>query len=81
MGFKISQLLRSTDIYGQAITVNYDGSDVYRTKLGGLATIATYVLMLVNLYGLVTDFFNNSRQNESQSTQYFDSFYAEEFNL
>ena len=61
MGFKISQLLISTDIYGQAVTVNYDGSDVYRTKLGGLVSIATFSLMLVNLVGLVTDFFNNSR--------------------
>ena len=65
MGFKISELLTSTDIYGQPITVNFEGSDVYKTKLGGLVSIATYILMLVNLIGLLTDFFNDSRQNES----------------
>ena len=37
--------------------------------------------MLVNLIGLLTDFFNDSRQNESYSTQYFDPFFENEYNL
>ena len=37
--------------------------------------------MLVNLIGLLTDFFNDSRQNESYSTQYFDPFFENEYYL
>ena len=61
--------------------MNYDGSDYYKTRLGGIVSIATYVFMVVNLVGLITDFFNHSRQTETQATEYFDAYFEDEFSL
>lgn len=62
------------DIFGQSITVNYKGSDAYRTKLGALFTIVTYVLILINGIALVEGFLNGSKQSESSQTFFFDRY-------
>ena len=36
-------------MYGQKIKVNYRGQDTIKTGLGSLFTLATYILMLVNV--------------------------------
>ena len=81
MGFKLKEWLISTDMFGSPVVVNYHGSDVYQTKLGAFFSWATYALMIINLVGLIQDFFNNSRQSESQKTQKFDTYFAESFSL
>lgn len=53
------------DMFGHAISVNYRGSDVYRTKLGAFVTLATYILMVINTLTLVTAFNDGSKQEES----------------
>ena len=62
------------DIFGQSITVNYKGSDAYRTKLGALCTIMTYVLILINGVALVEGFLDGSKQSESSQTFFYDRF-------
>ena len=69
------------DIYGQPITVNYMGSDAFKTKMGALITLLTYALMLFNFTNLMQAFFNGSRQNEKQSTVAIDPFQADKLNL
>ena len=56
------------------ITVNYKGSDAYRTKLGAICTIMTYVLILINGISLVEGFLNGSKQSESAQTLFYDRF-------
>lgn len=41
------------DIFGQPITVQYKGSDTYKTKLGTVCTIAVTVLVLMNTVVLI----------------------------
>ena len=53
------------DIYGHAIGVNYRGSGTYKTKMGAFCTLATYVLIFVNLIMLVIAFNDGSMQNET----------------
>ena len=50
------------DIYGHKIGINYKGSGAYKTKLGACFTLATYVLMGINLVTLIQDYINHSRQ-------------------
>ena len=52
------------DIYGQPITVNYMGSDTFKTRMGAFFTLLTYVLILFNLANLMGAFFDGSRQDE-----------------
>ena len=81
MGNKLSEFLVQRDIYGQPITVLYKGSEVFRTKLGALFSLATYVLVLMELITLVRGMFDGSHQHESSSHFSFARYSAGEFNL
>ena len=48
------------DIFGHAIKVNYQSKDAYKTRLGALCTIATYILMAINFVTLMTAFIDGS---------------------
>ena len=43
----IGGLLLRLDIFGHKVGVHYRGDDAYRTKFGGLLSLATYVLVLI----------------------------------
>ena len=45
MPVALAQKLVDQDIYGHQVGVHYKGSDTYKTKLGALFTVATYVLI------------------------------------
>ena len=53
---RIGESFLDLDMYGHAIGVHYRGRDAYKTKLGALVTLATYVLMTVNMVTLLTAF-------------------------
>ena len=74
MTSKFAKFFVRRDIFGQSITVNYKGSEAYRTKLGAFCTIATYVLILINGVALVQGFFDGSKQQESSQTMIYDRF-------
>ena len=80
MGSLVNWLV-DQDIYGHKFGIKYKGSDTYKTKLGALFTLATYVLMLVNIVTLCTKFANNSRQEEKSNELYLDRFSAGRFDL
>ena len=48
-------------MFGQPVTLNYRGSDVFRTKPGALLSLATYALMLFSLANLVQSFFDGDK--------------------
>ena len=81
MGNKVGNFLIERDIYGAPITVNYKGSDVYKTKLGAFFSLVTYVLILVNLGMAVQSYFNGSKQYENQQIRLYDRFHAGDFPL
>ena len=53
-------LLVRLDIFGHNVGVHYKGEDAYKTKFGGLLTLVTYVLVIIQTLNLFTDFFDNS---------------------
>ena len=77
----LAKFLVKRDIFGQPIAVLYKGSDNYRTKLGGICTILSAVLILINTVILIQGFFNGNRQSESSSSLTFDNFHAGKFYL
>ena len=78
---RFGDFLVEKDIYGQPITVNYMGSDAFKTKLGAFVTLLTYALMLFNFTNLMRAFFDGSRQDEKQSTVAIDAFLSDELYL
>ena len=65
MSFKrIGELFLGLDAYGHAIGVHYRGRDAYKTKLGAFVTLATYVLMTINMVNLFIAFHDGSKQEE-----------------
>ena len=69
------------DIFGQPVGVNYEGSDSFKTKVGALITVLTYLVMLMNLSTLLTAFADGSRQEENQATSVIDKFITGPHNL
>ena len=69
------------DMFGQPIAVNFKGSDVFKTQLGAVLSLATYGLILFNLVSLIQSFFNGSRQSESQRSEKYDLFFSDAVNL
>ena len=57
---KFGALLKIFDIYGHKISVNYRGGGAFKTKLGGLVSLATFVLIIVNTVNLITQFVDRS---------------------
>ena len=51
-------------MYGHKIGLNYEGSDKFKTKLGAVVTIMTYVLILINTLKIVSEFVNDENQRE-----------------
>ena len=78
---RLIDFLVDQDIFGQPISVFYKDSDVFKTRLGALATMATYALMLFNLLTLMQAFFDGSKQTDSYGSLVIDKFTAGPFNL
>ena len=81
MTSRLTNWLVDKDIYGHPVTVNYQGSDSFKTKAGALVTLCTYTLILFNLVNTIAAFNDGSRQSESQGTSVIDKFTAGPFNL
>ena len=75
------EILKGFDIYGQSIGVNYRGDGMYRTHLGGILSVATLVLILVNALELLTAFTDHSDQKEKVQTLVEDLYEMEPINL
>ena len=45
------------DFYGHPVGVHYQGSGTYSTKLGGLCSIITIILIAINTFNIVASFF------------------------
>ena len=69
------------DMYGFGIGLNYRGSGTYQTKVGALCTLVTYVMMIFNLVGLLTAFFDGSNQQEKIQTTTYDLHGTDKVNL
>ena len=81
MPSKFEQLLVNQDMYGHLIGVHYRGQDAYKTRLGALVTIATYVLMAINLLSLITAFIDGSNQTETFQETKIDRFESDDVKL
>mgnify|MGYP001626562620 CR=1 FL=1 len=81
MSSRFGDFLKERDIYGQPISINYKGSDVFKTKIGALVSLLTYMLIIFNLVNLTRAFMDGSKQDETTSTVSFNRFEAGPFNL
>ena len=61
---RLEEIMVGQDMYGHVIGVHYRGSGSYQTKLGAFVTLATYVLMVVNMVTLLIAFKDGSKQDE-----------------
>ena len=61
---RLGQIFVNLDIYGHAIGVHYRGRGAYKTRLGALVTLATYILMIINTVSLFKAFMDGSMQEE-----------------
>lgn len=64
MTSRFIEYLVDKDIYGQPVTVNYKGSDSFKTSFGSFCSLLTYVLILFNFTTLVRGFMDGSKQSE-----------------
>ena len=69
------------DMYGHAIGVTYRGRDAYKTRLGALVTLATYILMTINSASLFLAFNDGSKQEEKVQSTKFDRSTSDRINL
>ena len=58
---RLESFIISFDRFGYGIFAQYKGDDEYKTRLGTMVTIATYVLIAINLVNLVTAFQDSSK--------------------
>ena len=74
-------LLLRFDIYGHKIGVHYKGEDEYRTKFGGILTLATYIFVVIHTINLVSNFVDHSAQTENYTRIKQDLLNEGDFNL
>ena len=60
------------DMYGHVIGVTYRGRDAYKTRLGALVTLVTYILMTINAVSLFIAYQDGSKQEEKVQSTKFD---------
>ena len=53
----IGARLRDIDIYGHSVNVNYKGRDTYKTSIGGILTIATFIFTLIMSFKAIEELF------------------------
>ena len=61
---RLEEIIVGQDMYGHVIGVHYRGSGSYQTKVGAFFTLATYVLMTINMVTLLIAFEDGSNQGE-----------------
>ena len=49
-------ILTALDLFGHGVGVTYRGDSVYKTKLGGFFSLATYVLVIINTLNLIESY-------------------------
>ena len=81
MSNRIVQFFDELDIFGHPIGVNFKGKAMYRTRLGSLCTLVTYVFMIGNVLALTQNFFDNSRQEEKVQVLFEDNLITEAYSL
>ena len=81
MSSRFGDFLRERDIYGQPVSINYNGSDVFKTKIGAMVSLLTYTLIIFNLVNLTRSFMDGSKQEETTNTIIIDRFKEDSFNL
>ena len=70
---KMRSFLINQDIYGHVIGVHFKGSGTFNTGLGGLCTLATYVLLAFNFKVLFEGLLDQSLQNETVQVNSYDN--------
>ena len=76
---KMRSFLINQDIYGYAIGVHFKGKGTFNTGLGGLCTIATYVLIALNFKVLFEGLLDQSLQGETVQVNSYDNFKTDKY--
>jgi hypothetical protein len=62
-------MLKKFDLYGQPVSVNYDGDSTYATKMGGCFGLFSYVMILIFMYTRFVKLINKDDPAKIQVTQ------------
>ena len=81
MKLKLSTRLSNLDIYGEPVGVNFKGKARFKTWLGGICSLVTWILLLYNFTTLLIAYNSGSRRDEKFSIAYYDRFDSEKFYL
>ena len=54
------KFVKNLDIYGSPFKVHYRGKETYMTAMGGILTLATFILICINTLDISTQYFDNS---------------------
>ena len=65
MRFSLLKFLVGKDIYGHGMGVNLGGDGTFKTRVGALLTIVSYLLISINFFTLLQDFISRSTQVET----------------
>ena len=60
----LGNLLKTIDIYGHPIGMTYKGSGSFSTRLGGVLSLMTFILICINTKELILSFSDHSNQKE-----------------
>ena len=76
---KMRAFLVNQDIYGHVIGVHFKGRGSFNTSLGGLCTMATYVLIAMNFKVLFEGLLDQSLQGETVQVNSYDNFDTDKY--
>ena len=71
--------MKGCDMFGHPISVNYKGSDTFRTALGTFVSIVIMILMTINFLKLTSDFVTGRTQDEKTSFEQFNRFTSDKY--
>ena len=76
---KLCTLMKSADVYGHPIGVQYRGNGSFQTGMGAFCTLLTYSLILWNLTSLLIEFSDKSKQIETVTSTIVDNFITDDY--
>ncbi|KAL4454246.1 hypothetical protein ABPG74_012203 [Tetrahymena malaccensis] len=69
---KVINWVKQIDLFCKPITLNINGSTVYKTFLGGISTVLVSILLIVFFYNTINEFANKQNMTNTSSTYFND---------
>ena len=64
------KIIKELDLFGSPILLSYKNDNAYKTKIGGLISIATVIILAFYFYAQVLKYFNKEMVNTKTKIDY-----------